>query len=64
MNIIKRILEKNKGSWDSKFKLALWADRMTIKKAMGKSSFELVYGSQAKFPHFHCAISFKKNMIS
>lgn len=48
MKIIKRIFEKNKRAWGSKIRLSLWADRITIKKAMGKSPFELVYGSQAR----------------
>lgn len=29
MNIIKRIIENSKRAWDSKLKLALWADRVT-----------------------------------
>ncbi|XP_057869202.2 uncharacterized protein LOC131076157 [Cryptomeria japonica] len=48
LKIIKRMLEKNKKAWNSKLKFALWADRLTIKKAIGKSPFELVYGSQAR----------------
>lgn len=47
MKIIKRTLEKNKKAWDSKLKMALWADRITIKRAIGMSPFELVYGSKA-----------------
>lgn len=49
-NIIKKILEGNKRSWDQKLKLALWADRVTIKKAIGISPFELVYGVKAMLP--------------
>ncbi|XP_059076647.1 uncharacterized protein LOC131875928 [Cryptomeria japonica] len=30
--------------------MALWADRITVKKATCKSPFELVYGTQAKMP--------------
>lgn len=43
LNIIKKILEENKRSWDQKLKLALWADRITVKKAIGMSPFKLVY---------------------
>lgn len=35
LNIIKKILEENKRSWDQKLKLALWADRITVKKSIG-----------------------------
>ena len=31
-------------------KFALWADRVTIKKSIGKSLFQLVYGVDALFP--------------
>ncbi|XP_059076275.1 uncharacterized protein LOC131875685 [Cryptomeria japonica] len=48
LNIIKNILEQNKRSWDQKLKLALWADRITVKKAIGTSPLELVYGIQTK----------------
>ena len=44
LKIIKRILGENKKSWDSKLPLALWADRVTMKKAIGCAPFDLVYG--------------------
>ena len=31
-------------------KYALWADRITVKKAIGTSPFQLVYGTDAVFP--------------
>ena len=31
-------------------KYALWADRITIKKAIGTSPFQLVYGTDVVFP--------------
>lgn len=37
-------------SWDSKLRLALWADRITIKKDTGKSPLELVFGIQDRMP--------------
>lgn len=50
LNIIKKIIEQNKRSWDQKLKLALWVDRVTVKKAIGTSQFELVYGVQTRVP--------------
>lgn len=48
MRIVKKILGKNKGAWDSKLRLALWVNEITIKKATSKSPFELVYGTQVR----------------
>ena len=31
-------------------KYALWADRVTVKQAIGTSPFQLVYGTDAVFP--------------
>ena len=31
-------------------KYALWADKITVKKAIGTSPFQLVYGTDAMFP--------------
>ena len=31
-------------------KYALWAERITVKKAIGTSPFQLVYGTDAVFP--------------
>ena len=50
VRVIKKLLEDNKKSWDSKLKFALWADRVTIKKSIGNSPFKLVYGTDAVFP--------------
>lgn len=50
ITIIKKIVGDNKRSWDSKIKYALWADRITKKKATSKSSFELVYGLDVTLP--------------
>ena len=46
---IKKLLSQNKRSWDSMLKYALWADRIPIKKAIGTSPFQLVYGTVAVF---------------
>ena len=47
---IKKMLFENKRSWDTKLKCALWADRVTIKKSIGTSPFQLVYGTDVVFP--------------
>lgn len=50
LKIIKIVLEENKKAWDSKLPLALWADRVTMKKDIGCGPFDLVYGIQARLP--------------
>ena len=51
VNIIKKLLEDNKKSWHTKLIHALWADRLTLKKSIGMSPFQLVYGTDAIFPN-------------
>jgi len=48
MKIIKRIIGNNMKPWDSKIKLVAWDDRVTIKRVIGKSPFELVYGAKVR----------------
>jgi transposase InsO family protein len=50
INIIKRLLEDNKNTWDSKIKFAPWDDRVTTKRSLGIYPFQLVYGTEAFFP--------------
>eukprot|EP00253_Pinus_taeda_P002942 PITA_02942 len=50
INIIKKVLEENKKNWHKKLVNALWADRLTTKRSIGVSPYELVYGLEAKFP--------------
>lgn len=50
VNIIKKLLEMNKKSWHKKLVNALWADRVSQKKSIGMSPFELVYGVDTVFP--------------
>ncbi|XP_059066393.1 uncharacterized protein LOC131857708 [Cryptomeria japonica] len=50
MKIIKRILEKNKRAWDSKLRLAILVDNVTIKKAIRCAPFDFVYGIHAWLP--------------
>ncbi len=50
LKLIKRTFDDNKKAWDSKLQLAIWADKVTIKKAIGVAPFDLVYGIQARMP--------------
>lgn len=50
VNIIKKLLELNKKSWNKRLVHALWVDRITQKKSIGMSPFELVYGVDMVFP--------------
>eukprot|EP00253_Pinus_taeda_P029148 PITA_29148 len=50
INIIKKLLEENKMNWHRKLTNALWVDRLSTKKSIGMSPYELVYGMEAKFP--------------
>eukprot|EP00253_Pinus_taeda_P026396 PITA_26396 len=49
-NIIKKLLEINKKSWNKRLVNALWADRVSQKKSIGTSPFDLVYGVDTVFP--------------
>jgi transposase InsO family protein len=49
VNILKKLLEDNKRDWDSKLKYALWANRVSTKRVIGTSPFQLVYGMEAIF---------------
>ena len=44
------MLEENKNSWHNQLVNALWADRITTKKSIGMSPYQLVYGMDAIFP--------------
>eukprot|EP00253_Pinus_taeda_P029486 PITA_29486 len=50
VNIIKKLLETNKKGWHKKLVNALWADRVSQKKSIGMSPFEIVYGIDTVFP--------------
>jgi hypothetical protein len=52
VNIIKKTLQENKKSWHDKLVFALWADRMTTKRSIGMSPYQLVYGIEAIFPTY------------
>ena len=46
----KKILQDNKRAWHTKLKFALWAYRISTKRAIGTSSFQLIYGLDVIFP--------------
>eukprot|EP00253_Pinus_taeda_P011476 PITA_11476 len=50
INIIKKMLEENKKNWHRKLTNALWTYRLSTKKSIGMSPYELVYGMEARFP--------------
>jgi hypothetical protein len=50
IGIIKKLLTENKKSWHSKLKYAMWADRISTKRSLGTSPFQLVYGIDVVFP--------------
>jgi hypothetical protein len=49
IKIIKILLEDNKKAWDSKLKFSLWADRVTTKRSLGISPFQLYMGLKQFF---------------
>ena len=50
VRITKKLLEDNKKAWHAKLKFALWADKVSTKKSIGTSPFQVVYGTDAIFP--------------
>jgi len=50
IHIIKKLLVTNKKGWHKKLVNALWADRVSQKKSIGMSPFEIVYGIDTVFP--------------
>jgi hypothetical protein len=50
VNIIKKLLQDNKNSWHNKLVNALWADKLTTKRSIGMSPYQLVYGMDVVFP--------------
>lgn len=50
INIIKKMLEANKKNWLKKLINALWEDRVSSKKFIRLSPFQIVYGVDTLFP--------------
>ena len=51
VNIIKKLLEDNKKTWNKRLVNALWEDRITAKTSIGTSHYQLVYGMDVVFPY-------------
>ena len=50
VTIIRKLMDNNQKSWDSKLKFSLWADRVNDKRSIGTSPIKLVYGTESIFP--------------
>jgi hypothetical protein len=50
MNIVKKILTKNKKAWHVHLKYTLWANWIGTKKSIGMSPFQMVYGTDVVLP--------------
>jgi len=50
INNIKKLLKDNTKTWNKKLINALWADRLTTKKSIGTSPYQLVCGMEIVFP--------------
>lgn len=50
VNIIKKLLDDNKKTWNKKLVNALWENMLTTKKSIGTSPYQLVYGTEVVFP--------------
>ena len=46
----KKTLEDHKKSWDSHLIHAIWVNKVSPKRSIGKSPFDLVYAKEAVFP--------------
>ena len=49
LRTIKKILQDNKNAWHAKLIYALWENRVSTKKSIGTSPFQLVYGTDVVF---------------
>lgn len=50
VKVIKKTLADHKKSWDSHLIYAVWENKITPKRSIGKYPFQLVYGKYAIFP--------------
>ncbi|XP_059063820.1 uncharacterized protein LOC131856279 [Cryptomeria japonica] len=50
ITIIHKLVEENQRSWHKALFDTLWADKITPKRAIGMSPFQLLYGINAKIP--------------
>jgi hypothetical protein len=50
VNVLKKTLQENNKSWHNKLVFALWVDRISTKRSIDMSPYQLVYGTEAIFP--------------
>jgi hypothetical protein len=50
VRIIKKMLQENKKAWHKKLIHALWADRISPKRSIAMSPFQIIYGTEVIFP--------------
>jgi hypothetical protein len=50
ITIIKNVLTENKKVWHVHLKYDLWANRISTKKSIGISPFQMVYGTDVVLP--------------
>ena len=48
--VIKKVLTENKKAWHIHLKYALWANRISTKRSIGISPFQIVYGTDFILP--------------
>jgi len=49
VNIVKKMLQDNKKSWDKKLVNVLWSNKLTTKKSIGQNPYQFVYGMDDVF---------------
>jgi hypothetical protein len=50
VRIIKKLLQENKKAWHKKLIHAVWADRISTKRSISTSPFQIIYGTKYIFP--------------
>ena len=50
VSIIKKMMPENKRNWDTQLVHALWENKLSGKKSIGMSPFQLVYGTDVVMP--------------
>jgi hypothetical protein len=50
ITVIKKVLTENKKAWLIHLKYALWANRISTKRSIGISPFQMVYGTDVILP--------------
>ncbi|KAH9319369.1 hypothetical protein KI387_021138, partial [Taxus chinensis] len=50
VTIVRKLVDENQRNWHKRLYDALWADRITPKKAIGTSPFQMLYGVEVEIP--------------